>query len=180
MTVSFAAIVLLGVVRNVHVFGQAQLSLRGGLAPYTRALMNQMSPEEYRGTFYVWARPSMKSRIGSLLGFSQADLQLGGRLQRLAYDTDSDALDADFAAERDAKPELAITDYRRGRAQRELLTRQFEHDGVLYPDVAADSMLARQGLQMVEHDLADDVALSIALVWRSAAVISTGFRWDYL
>jgi 4-amino-4-deoxy-L-arabinose transferase-like glycosyltransferase len=171
MTVSFAAIVLPWIARNVQIFGQAQISERGGLALYTRALMNQMSPEEYRGTFYVWARPSIKSRIGSLLGFSQADLQLGGRLQRLAYGADSDALDADFAAERDTKPELAITDYRRGRAQRKLLTRQFEHDGVLYPDVAADSMLARQGLQMIEHDLADDVALSIPLLWRSALLL---------
>lgn len=168
---AFAVTVLPWIGRNVHIFGQAQLSERGGLALYTRGLMNQMSPVEYRGTFYVWARPSLQPIVGSLLGFSPADLQLGGTLQRLSYGSESDVNGRDAIAERDAKPGDAITDFRRGRAERKRLTRRYESEGVLYPDVAADKTLAEEGLQMVREHPWDDATMAIPLLWRSAALL---------
>jgi hypothetical protein len=171
LAAAFALTVLPWIGRNAYIFGQAQLSERGGLALYTRALMNEMSPEEYRGTFYVWARPSLQPRIGSWLGFTPGDLQLGGKLQRLSYESESDANDRDAVAERDAKPADAITDYRRGRAERKRLTRLYESEGVLYPDVAADKTLAQEGLQMVREHPLDDAQMAVPLLWRSAALL---------
>jgi hypothetical protein len=171
LAAAFAITVLPWIGRNVYIFGQAQLSERGGLALYTRALMNEMSPEEYRGTFYVWAPPSLQPRIGSWLGFTPGDLRLGGKLQRLSYESESDANDRDAVAERDAKPADAITDYRRGRAERKRLTRLYESEGVLYPDVAADKTLAQEGLRMVGDHPLDDAQMAVPLLWRSAALL---------
>jgi hypothetical protein len=171
LVAAFAVVVLPWIGRNLYIFGQAQLSERGGLALYTRGLMNQMSPVEYRGTFYVWARPSLQPLIGSWLGFTPADLQLGGKLQRLSYGSESDVTDRDAVAERDAKPADAITDFRRGRAERKRLTRRYESEGVPYPDVAADKTLAEEGLRMVREHPLDDAKLAVPLLWRSAALL---------
>jgi hypothetical protein len=168
---AFAVTVLPWIGRNVYLFGQAQLSERGGLALYTRGLMNQMSPVEYRGTFYVWARPSLQPIMGSLLGFTPADLQLGGKLQRLSYGSESDVNDRDAVAERDAKPADAITDFRRGRAERKRLTRLYEGEGMPYPDVAADKMLAEEGLTMVREHPWADAKMALPLLWRSAVLL---------
>jgi hypothetical protein len=171
LAAAFAITVLPWIGRNVYIFGQAQVSERGGLALYTRALMNEMSPVEYRGTFYVWARPSLQPLVGSWLGFSVADLQLGGKLQRLSYGSESDVTDRDAIAERDAKPADAITDFRRGRAERKRLTRRYESEGVPYPDVAADKTLAEEGLRMVRAHPWDDAKMAVPLLWRSALLL---------
>jgi 4-amino-4-deoxy-L-arabinose transferase-like glycosyltransferase len=168
---AFAVAVLPWIGRNAYIFGQAQLSERGGLALYTRALMNQMSSVEYRGTFYVWARPSLQPIIGSWLGFTPEDLQLGGKLQRVSYGSESNVNERDAVAERDAKPGDAITDFRRGRAERKRLTRRYESEGVPYPDVAADKTLAEEGLRMLREDPVDDVKMAVPLLWRSAPLL---------
>ena len=167
----FALVLLPWIGRNTHLFGQRQVSERGGLALYTRGLMNELSPVEYRGTFYVWARPAIQPFIGSLLGFTPADVQLGGRLQRFSYGMETDVSERDAVAERDAKPEDAITDFRRGRAERKRLTRLYESEGVRYPDVAADKTLADEGLRMVREHPLDDAMMALPLLWRSAALL---------
>jgi hypothetical protein len=77
----------------------------------------------------------------------------------------------DAVAERDAKPADAITDFRRGRAERKRLTRLYESEGVRYPDVAADKTLAEQGMRMVRAHPLDDAKMAIPLLWRSAALL---------
>jgi len=109
--------------------------------------------------------------MGSLLGFTPADLQLGGKLQRLSYGSESDVNDRDAVAERDAKPADAITDFRRGRAERKRLTRLYEGEGMPYPDVAADKMLAEEGLTMVREHPWADAKMALPLLWRSAVLL---------
>jgi hypothetical protein len=171
LVLAFGVAVLPWMGRNAHLFSQFQLSERGGLALYTRGLMNELSPVEYRGTFYVWARPSIQPLVGSWLGFTPADVQLGGRLQRFSYGWETNVNERDAVAERDAKPADAITDFRRGRAERKRLTRLYESEGVRYPDVAADKTLAEQGMRMVRAHPLDDAKMAIPLLWRSAALL---------
>jgi 4-amino-4-deoxy-L-arabinose transferase-like glycosyltransferase len=157
--------------RNWHTFGQPQISERGGLAVYTRGLMDQMPPVEYRGAFYVWARPVLQPYLGPMLGFSAADLRSGGRLQRLNNDRGSDFYDRDLAAERAGRPEDAITYYRRGRAERERLETQYSLHGEVYPEVASDAALARSGMRMVKMNWRSNLALVPPLMWRGAWLI---------
>jgi hypothetical protein len=171
MAASFALVIVPWIGRNVHEFGQARISERGGLAIYTRALMNQMSREEYRGTFYFWARPAIRPFIGSLLGFTPADLGPGGRLARLNTDPGAEAYQSDLAAELAGRPQDAVSFYRRGRAERERLETQFEQSGAPDPDVASDTAMASAGAAMVKSDLLSDLALTIPLLWRSAPLI---------
>ena len=171
LAASFLAIVLPWIGRNVHTFGEAQVSERGGLAVYTRALMNEMSPTEFRGTFYVWARPKVQPFMGSMLGFTEADLRPGGRLQRLNTDADSKSFNSDLAAELEGRPQDAVTFYRRGRAERERLETIFQREGVLDPDVASDRALTAKGMAMVESAPLRDLALTVPLLWRSALLV---------
>jgi hypothetical protein len=153
--------------RNVHEFGDAQISLRGGLALYTRALFNGMTRDEYWGTFYVWAGTPLQPYVGRLLGFGPADMQLGGRLQRLNFESHTDLYDRDLAAENAGRPADAITYYRRGRAERIRLLTEYEDGGNPHPDVAADSALRSEGLHIIAKDIPGDLAMSIPLTWRS-------------
>src|SRR5450631_2308018 len=102
--------------RNWITFHQPQISERGGLVLYTRALMDQVTPTEYRGSFYVWARPSLRPWVGRILGFGPADLAMGGRLQRLNDDLGTDIHDHDLRAELAGRPQDAITLHRQARA----------------------------------------------------------------
>lgn len=171
LAATFLAIVLPWIGRNAHTFGEAQISERGGLAIYTRALMNEMSPTQYRGTFYIWARPQIQSFVGSILGFTAADLGLGGRLQRLNTDAGSRSYDSDLAAELAGRPQDAITFYRRARAERERLEMIFQREGMRDPDVASDRALAVKGMAMVKSAPFRDLALAVPLLWRSALLV---------
>ena len=163
-----AAVVLPWMGRNWVHFDEPQISERGGLAVYTRALMNDMSPEEYRGSFYVWARPVLQPYVGALLGYGARDLRLGGRLQRLEGGSGNEVDEHDREAEITGRTADAITFYRRGRAERERLTQLYERSGLPHPDVLSDRQLAHQGLAMIEHAPLRDLAVSLPALWHSA------------
>ncbi len=166
-----ALVVTPWVARNWLTFGQAQISERGGLVLYTRALMNQVTPTEYRGSFYVWARPSLQPLVGRLLGFSAQDLALGGRLQRLNDDLGTELYQHDLRAEQAGRPQDAITLHRQARAERVRLESEFEAQRIPYPEVAADGAMAREGATLIEHNFGADLALAVPLIWRCAPVI---------
>lgn len=163
-----AAVVLPWMGRNWVDFNEPQISERGGLAVYTRALMNDMSPVEYRGSFYVWARPVLQPYVGAWLGYAPRDLGFGGRLQRLAGAVGNEVDEHDRAAESAGRTADTITFYRRGRAERERLTQLYEHSGLPHPDVLSDRQLAHQGLAMIERAPLKDLALALPELWRSA------------
>jgi hypothetical protein len=130
--------------------------------------MNDMSPEEYRGSFYVWARPVLQPYVGALLGFGARDLHLGGRLQRFEGGTDNEVDEHDREAEIAGRTADAITFYRRGRAERERLTQLYERSGSPHPGVLSDRQLLHQGLAMIEHAPLRDLALVLPALWSSA------------
>ncbi len=171
MAGTFLVCVVPWIGRNYEIFGKPQISDRGGLVLYTRALMDQVSPVEYRGSFYVWARPALRPYVGSMLGFSERDLELGGRLERLSGGPGTAVYDHDRQAEVSGRPQDAVSFYRKARAERVRLERQFESLGNPHPDVAADGALQQEGMQMVRHDFKSNLALVLPLIWRSALLL---------
>lgn len=167
----FLIVVVPWIGRNYQAFGKPQISDRGGLVLYTRALMNGVNPVEYRGSFYVWARPRLQPYVGSILGFSARDLRPGGRLERLSGDPGTEMYEHDKDAEAAGRPQDAISFYRKARAERVRLEREFESRGDRHPDVAADGALQREGMQIVEHGLRANLAMVVPLIWRGALLL---------
>jgi hypothetical protein len=176
----FALVVTPWIGRNLHEFHAPEISLRGGLAIYTRALMDGMSPVEYRGSFYVWAKPGIQPYVGRLLGFRPADLQLDGRLERLNADPGTAFYDADLAAERAGQPSDARTYYRHARAER-IRLQMHVHGGARDSDVAADNDMKGEGLSIIRQEPWAHLALTVPLIWRSghwylaALVLACGY-----
>jgi hypothetical protein len=157
--------------RNWVLFQQAQISQRGGLVLYTRALMDQVTPTEYKGTFYVWARPALRPIVGSVLGFGPEDLSMGGRLQRLNDDLGTDIHEHDMKAELAGRPSDAITLHRQARAERVRLQQEYEQKGADYPEVAADSAMSREAVAIIKKSFWQNLALAVPLMWRCAPLI---------
>lgn len=168
---SAAIVVTPWIARNWMVFGQPQISERGGLVLYTRALMDQVTPTEYRGTFYMWARPAVRPFVGSILGFGPKDLEMGGRLQRLSDDLGTELYKHDIQAQVAGRPQDAITLHWQARAERVRLEREFELQGVPFPEGAADRAMARKGMSMVQSAFVQNLKLAVPLMWRSAPTI---------
>jgi len=171
MAVAFLLCVVPWIGRNYLTFGKPQISDRGGLVLYTRALMDQVSSVEYRGSFYVWARPALRPYVGSFLGFSDRDLELGGRLERLSGGPGTSVYEHDRPAEAAGRPQDAVSFYRRARAERVRLEQQFESLGNRHPDVAADGVLQQEGIRIVEHDFKANLAMVFPLIWRGALLL---------
>jgi len=165
---SAAVVVTPWIARNWMVFGQPQISERGGLVLYTRALLDQVTPTEYRGTFYMWARPAVRPYVGSLLGFGPKDLEMGGRLQRLSDDLGTELYKHDIQAQVAGRPQDAITMHWQARAERVKLEREFELQGDPHPEGAADRAMARKGMSMVQNAFVQNLRLAVPLLWRSA------------
>ncbi len=59
-----ALVVTPWIVRNATVIGEAQIADRGPLVLYDRMLLDNMTWEEYRGSFYVWAPHRSQAPVG--------------------------------------------------------------------------------------------------------------------
>jgi hypothetical protein len=169
---TFAIFAAPWIARNFQAFGRPVMSDRGGFVLYNRALMNQVTPIEYRGSFYVWARPLLQPYVGSILGFSPRDVGLGGRLERLGGGVPGTAVyDHGRAAESAGRPEDTISFYHRARAERIRLEREFGRNHEPFPDVSADGMLQRKGMSLIKADVWANLAMVVPLLWRSAPLI---------
>jgi|SRR5579871_498267 len=156
--------------RNGVQFERWQISERGGLAVYNRALLTEMSSDEYRGSFYAWARPSIQPLMGRWLGYGPSDLKKGGRLQRLNDDIAGGFSQEDLSAETEGEPGHALTFYRRARAARVALANGFERAGDPDPMLAADAVLQGQGIRLIEAHPFRNLALTLPFLWRSAPI----------
>jgi len=107
--------------RNKVLLNQFGITQRGGQILLTRAYKNYVSPEEFRGMFYIWAPgPEHVRRIlGIVLGFKEKDIMLGGRLQRLNRYSDVEKLDR-LAAEA-GEPDATISFFWKTAAERNRL-----------------------------------------------------------
>jgi hypothetical protein len=169
VTAAFAVVVLPWMVRNYVELGVFQVAQRAGVVLMIRAVKDQMTPEEYRGAFYVWAPSGLQGPIGSLLGFTPRDLQRGGRLQHLNRD-ESDFHSDDVAAELAGRPQDAISYYRRARAERVKLEKELEASGSPDAGVETDKILQKRALAMIKADPGKHLAATLPFMWRGAAL----------
>jgi hypothetical protein len=171
LAVGFCSVVAPWMYRNHLHFGSFQIVERGGAVLYMRAVKNGMSAEEYRGSFYVWAPGRLQGLVGAALGFSERDLQEGGRLQRLNRADDSGFAERDLAAEYAGKPAEAVTYYRKARAERARVQDEVRARGIANPTVEADRILQDEALAVILAHPGDHLLMTIAFLWRGAAVV---------
>jgi hypothetical protein len=165
----FVLIVAPWMVRNHLHFGTYEITQRAGYALVERSLEDQMSDEEYRGAYYLWAAHPLQKRLGTWLGFSQDDLLPGGRLQRLQDDPDSAVSQADVPYEEAGTPEKAVTFYRAARAELVSLMNQYRASGSKFPDVEADAAAKKSATQTILHHPWRHLVLTPLFLWRASA-----------
>lgn len=170
VALAFVVVVMPWMARNLAELGVFQISQRAGVVLMIRAVKDQMTPDEYRGSFYVWAPQALQGPIGSLLGFTPRDLQRGGRLQHLNRSETSDFYSSDIAAEQAGRPEDAVSYYRRARAERVKLEAGLATSGAADPGIEADKILQKQALRMIEAAPAKHLAATVPFLWRGAAL----------
>jgi hypothetical protein len=170
LVAAFAAVVLPWMYRNYATFGSFQISERGGHILDIRAVKDEMTAEEVRGSFYVWAPNRLQPLVGRVLGFSPRDLQRGGRLQRLNRSRKSDFWHDDIEAELAGAPERAISFYRRARAERVQLCRQMGVCGGLDSDIAVDTVLKQKAFARIRERPLRHFAMTIPFLWRGGLV----------
>jgi hypothetical protein len=132
---------------------------------YLRALKNGMTADEYKGALYFWAPKPLQPAIGDMLGFSSADLQRGGRLQRLNRGPEADFYRDDIAAWRNAQPEEAITFIRKALAEQLRLERLAATGALSRP---ADAELQQRAVGMIAAAPVRHLATTPLFLWRGA------------
>jgi hypothetical protein len=167
MMVAFGCAVAPWMYRNHVLFGSAHIAQRAGVVLMYRAVYDEVTPQEYRGTFYFWAPQRLQGIIGRMLGFSPADLQRNGRLQRL-NDLESDFAAEDLAAERAGAPDKTLTYYRQARAERVKAEEELHEAGSSQPEIAADDLLKERAMKMILDHPWRNLALTVAFLWRGA------------
>lgn len=163
-----AVIVLPWMLRNQSSVGYFGIAGRGGEGLYTRAVMDQVTPDEYRGAFYAWAPYPLGGAVRRVLGYSKADLEAGGRLQRLNEASGTSFASRDLAAEMAGLPQNTLTYYRRSRAVRVILVNQFEAAANPQPLMAADHELMHRGVDMISHSPWPHLEFTLPSLWRGA------------
>jgi hypothetical protein len=156
--------------RNHVQLGSAHISQRAGVVLMYRAVYDQMTPTEYRGTFYVWAPQRLQAVLGRVLGFSPADLERNGRLQRLNDDGDSQFAAEDLAAERAGAPERTLSYYRQARAEREKLETELASLGPAQSEIEADDRLKAKATKIVLEHPWRELGLTVSFLWRGATL----------
>jgi hypothetical protein len=171
LAVAFGAVTLPWMYRNYVTFDRFQVAERAGFVLYLRALYDQMTWSEYAGSFYVWSPRFVKSVVGAVTGFHEADLERTGRLQRLNTTRNSTFAASDLAAEQAGRPDAAISLYRQARAERVRLRMQYHAAGHPRSMVAADDELERRSASWLRQHPIRHLAWVIPYIWRCAALM---------
>ena len=77
LLLSTAAVITPWSERNARLFGTRAITDRGGEVLLLRAYEDQVSPDEYRGVWCVYAPSRLRPSICRLTGWTGADLQPG-------------------------------------------------------------------------------------------------------
>jgi hypothetical protein len=170
LVASFACMLAPWMYRNYVQLGSFEVSQRAGAVLMMRAAHDQMTFQEYVGAIYFWAPERLQRPLGALLGFSRADAQRGGRVQRLNDGPSNFAAD-DLAAELAGRPDEAVSFYRSARAQRVQLQRAMAAAHTPAPAAAADEILKQRAMSVFLAHPWRHLALTLLFLWRGAAII---------
>jgi 4-amino-4-deoxy-L-arabinose transferase-like glycosyltransferase len=185
LVMAFFVVVAPWMYRNYLSLGTFSITSRGGEALYNRALLNQMTVEEYFGSLSLWAPYPLNGALRRILGISREDLENGVRLQRLGESADSKWAKADFAAELAGRPEDAHTFYRQVGAERVKLINEFRAAGHPEPELAADGVLRERAMQMISRHPLRHLANTFSNLWRGAffslplLLIAMAYAWRH-
>jgi hypothetical protein len=168
LILTFACTIAPWMFRNHVELGSFQLSQRAGVVLMYRALKDQMTPQEYKGSFYVWGPNSLQGALGRMLGFSPADLRRGGRLQHLNTALDSDFAADDLAAERAGRPDQTLTYYRQARAERTKIEAELDRAGRPQAELEGDDILKKRAMALILAHPWRHLALTVPFLWRGA------------
>ena len=154
-------------VRNSIHFDSMQLSSRGGLAFYTRALINQMDPYEYGASFHYWGPGAYRRLVqSSVLDIDDKEYEQGGRAVRLNSSDRSGFVQDDIAAQKEGRPEDVLSFYRRARAQRVKVSIGLRQAGVPIVENTADVYLRETALAIILQHPFRHVLATVPLAWR--------------
>jgi hypothetical protein len=167
LTVAFAVVITPWMLRNYSQFGTFNIATRGGIVLMLRAVKDQMTPREYLGSFYVWAPRPLRAPVGLILGYRNKDLQRGGALQRLNRSSSNFSED-DKRANREGRPEDAISYYRKAQAEHVKVARELAAAGHPSPETEADKIIQQRALQMIKDHAGRHLALTVPFLWRGA------------
>jgi hypothetical protein len=165
---TFACAITPWMYRNYVELGSFQLSQRAGVVLMYRALKDQMTRQEYLGSFYVWGPNSLRGTLGHVFGFTPADLRRGGRLQHLNTALDSDFAADDLAAERAGRPDQTFTYYRQARAERTKIEMELDRAGRPQAELEGDDILKKRAMTLIIAHPWRHLALTIPFLWRGA------------
>jgi hypothetical protein len=163
-----ALVVLPWMLRNYLDMGQFGISQRGGEVLYDRAIMDQMTRDEYVGSFYLSAPYPLNGALRRLFGYSNKDIEEGGRLQRLNQSSDSSFFVRDYSAENAGRPQDAITYVHRAGADRVLLSNQLAAAGNPQPEIASDREVQARARAIILHHPFRHLALIPMYLWQGA------------
>ena len=149
--------------RNYVHFDEWSLSGRGGQVLLTRAVKNQMTPEEYRGAWFAYAPRPLRWAASKLTGFDKDDLADGGRLVRLMRHVSPH----DRPAEAAGRPQDAVSYFAKVKAMRaELEMRDPEASSL-----EIDDALKQRALGMIKAAPLAHLAATPLFLWRGAPYV---------
>lgn len=158
LVLSYSLVILPWMLRNYTQFNDLTIAKGGGIVLLNRAIMNQMTDEEYIGGYYAYGPSAFNDLfMGRLLGFINDDLSYGGKLQRLnrGLTEDEKALSEnrtdDFTSyfyiiNNQLIPELSVEANAKG--------------------VAPESIYKSQAFKIIKGDLIQHVKMSLLFSWR--------------
>jgi hypothetical protein len=159
-SLGFGLTVLPWVARNAMEFGKPAIAKGGGIVLLIRSAYDTMSTHEFWGAFYAYAPERMqKDLFEAHLGFSEAQLQCGGSLERLQRDLpcDEEAIEAgQFANLRSF--------YQKGKRGLPTQIRQeAERQG---KDSSGEDLLQAAALKRIRSAPIQHLLVSLPLSWR--------------
>jgi len=154
--------------RNYVELGYFAIAQRGGEALYQRAVLDQLSWDEYRGAFYHYAPYPLSGALRRLLGYSRRDSDQGGRMQRLNVSSTSSFYVRDYSADIAGRPQDAVTYLHLAGAQRVQLRNQLAAAGNPQPEVESDRQVQARALAIIRQHPLRHLAVILTCLWYEA------------
>jgi hypothetical protein len=170
MALAFGLTVTPWMVRNSVRFGDFAIATRGGGVLLTRALTDQMTADEFKGAFYAYSPSSVRKAVfQGVLGFRAADLQLGGRYQRLSRFQPGDA-EAVAAAD----PARAISFFGKAGALQAQIAREAAAAGV--PSTQLDRLVRQRAMAMIRDAPGRHLLMTLPFAWRGLWAFANDYK----
>jgi hypothetical protein len=155
-------------IRNWVHFDSLQITEgRGGWVLYKRHLLNNMTPEEYKGGFYYYGPGIFREWVeGTSFALATEDAtQVGGKVSRL-HIGGSEFQQSDMDAQGKGQPDRAVTYYRKASAKARELHDHYTNLGHPNPTQQADHDMQAIGKAGIRRELGAHMKVTVLLAWR--------------